>query len=59
VDTVASIVLNGHEVGTVENMFMSYSFEITQFLNTNDDNNNINGDQNNNTLEVRLKSALK
>ena len=32
VDTFATILLNGHEVGETSNMFLRYTFDVTKYL---------------------------
>ena len=40
IDTAASIILNGKELGTVSNMFLKYEFEISSFLKRKETNLN-------------------
>ena len=37
-DTLASVVLNGHEIGQTDNMFRCYEWEIRPFLNVDGEN---------------------
>jgi beta-mannosidase len=37
-DTLATVVLNGHELGHTENMFRQYQWEVKHLLNTKGDN---------------------
>ena len=32
VDTFATILLNGHEIGETSNMFLKYTFDVTKYL---------------------------
>ena len=38
-DTLATIVLNGHEIGHTDNMFRKYQWEVKSFLNAEKPNN--------------------
>ncbi len=48
-DTLAKVVLNGHELGQTNNMFRRYQWEVKELLNTKGDNN----------LTITFASAVK
>lgn len=48
IDTIAEILLNGSLLGSSDNMFLKYEFEVTSLLR-----------ENNNELEVRFYSPVK
>lgn len=50
VDTVSTIILNGHEIGTTDNMFVRYRFDIKPYLK-------LAGVQN--VLSVKFESPIK
>ena len=49
VDTLADIFVNSHKIGSTENMFIAHSFDITDILKTNGEEN---------TLDVIFRSPV-